>query len=118
MDDRGRLAQSMTRLTSWRLRSSAAPARSLEAMAVDSLAVNTRHDLTRKGFVGGRAKVRRIYTAITKFRPARGIGTALASALIMGSLTYGMVKGDHVAVVVAGLTDVRDSLANTAGFRI
>jgi cell division protein FtsQ len=51
-------------------------------------------------------------------RLPRGIGSAAGAAVILGSISYGAVKGDHVPAVVAALKDARDAAANTAGFRI
>jgi cell division protein FtsQ len=51
-------------------------------------------------------------------RLPRGIGSAAGAAIILGSIAYGAVKGDHVPAVVAALKDARDAAANTAGFRI
>jgi cell division protein FtsQ len=48
----------------------------------------------------------------------RGTGVGAATVLLMGSLVFGAVRGDHWAVVADELADVRDALANAAGFRI
>jgi cell division protein FtsQ len=48
----------------------------------------------------------------------RGAGIAATALVMLASLGYGMVKGDHVASVVAALRDARDAAANVAGFRI
>ena len=48
----------------------------------------------------------------------RGAGIAAAIAFVLASVAYGTVRGGHVPVVVAELRDFRDSVANTAGFRI
>ncbi len=50
--------------------------------------------------------------------PPRGIGIAGAALLLAASLSYGVVKGEHVAEVVGWLKDARDSVANSVGFRI
>jgi cell division protein FtsQ len=42
-----------------------------------------------------------------------------ASALFVGAgIAYGVVKGDHVAMMVEALIDTRDAVANAAGFGI
>ena len=51
-------------------------------------------------------------------RLPRGFGSAAGAAIILGSIGYGAVKGDHVSAVVATLKDARDVAANAAGFRI
>jgi cell division protein FtsQ len=46
------------------------------------------------------------------------VGSAGTAVVILASLAYGVVKGDHVAGAVAALRDARDAGANAAGFRI
>ncbi|MGA7490151.1 MAG: cell division protein FtsQ/DivIB [Xanthobacteraceae bacterium] len=48
----------------------------------------------------------------------RGVGAAAAALVILASLAYGVVKGDHVAGILAAVRDARDAGANAAGFRI
>jgi cell division protein FtsQ len=48
----------------------------------------------------------------------RGLGLVLSAAMILASIAYGVVKGDHVGTIVAALKDARDGAANAAGFRI
>jgi cell division protein FtsQ len=48
----------------------------------------------------------------------RGVGVAASALVILASLAYGTVKGDHIPSIVAGMKDARDALANAAGFRI
>jgi cell division protein FtsQ len=62
--------------------------------------------------------VRRAFAPLRDFEPPRGAGLAAAVALIVASIGYGAVKGDHAASIVAGLKDARDAAANTAGFGI
>jgi cell division protein FtsQ len=48
----------------------------------------------------------------------RGVG-ALAFVLLVGGVSaYGVVRGGHTSVVVEALDNVRDTMANAAGFRI
>jgi cell division protein FtsQ len=52
------------------------------------------------------------------FKAPRWAGVA-ASALFVGAgIAYGVVKGDHVAMIVDALTDTRDAVADAAGFSI
>lgn len=53
-----------------------------------------------------------------EFRSPRGLGPAVAAALILAGAGYGAVKGGHLPVVAAQLQDLRDAAANAAGFRI
>src|SRR5438445_781169 len=108
MDGRGRLAQSLTRLAPWRARPSAKPPPAARAR--------------------GRARVRlpwwllrpmwRVLRPILQAQPPRGAGVAAAALIMLASVAYGVVRGDHVATIVEALKDLRDSAANAAGFRI
>ena len=51
-------------------------------------------------------------------RIPRGSGVALMLAFLLASGGYGVMRGDHVDVVMEQLRGVRDALANMAGFRI
>jgi cell division protein FtsQ len=55
---------------------------------------------------------------ILRIRTPRGVGATAAILIVLGSLGYGMVKGDHVPAVIEAFKDARDAAANTAGFRI
>src|SRR3954454_9519745 len=61
---------------------------------------------------------RHLIAPILKLRVPRGVGIAATALVILGSLGYGLVKGEHVAPIVAWLKDVRDGAANALGFRI
>jgi len=50
--------------------------------------------------------------------PPRGAGIAASVLLLVGSLSYGVVEGQHVADLVSWFKDARDSVANSLGFRI
>ena len=58
------------------------------------------------------------WSSLVNARWPRGVGTAGTIAVIVASLAYGAVKGDHIADVIAALKDARDGAANAAGFRI
>jgi cell division protein FtsQ len=58
------------------------------------------------------------WSSFVDARWPRGIGVAATAIVILGSLAYGVVKGDHVASIVAAMRDARDGTANAAGFRI
>jgi cell division protein FtsQ len=55
---------------------------------------------------------------IERLRPPRGVGVAASALIILGSITFGVIRGDHVAQVTDALHDLRDSAANAAGFNI
>lgn len=61
--------------------------------------------------------VRRWFAAVERLRSAR-FGVAAALAFVLASICYGVVKGDHVPMIVGVLEDTRDAVANAAGFRI
>src|SRR6188508_3032375 len=48
----------------------------------------------------------------------RGIGIGATALLIGGSLLFGVVRGNHTGIVIDALHDIRDAIANAAGFRI
>jgi cell division protein FtsQ len=58
------------------------------------------------------------WSSLMSTRWPRGVGVAAAAVVILASLGYGAVKGDHVASIVAAMKDARDATANAAGFRI
>ena len=58
------------------------------------------------------------WSLLLNARWPRGVGAAASAVVILGSLAYGVVKGDHVAIIVAAMRDARDGTANAAGFRI
>ena len=58
------------------------------------------------------------WSSLVNARCPRGVGVAASAIVILGSLAYGVVKGDHVASIVAAMRDARDRTANAAGFRI
>ena len=62
--------------------------------------------------------VRRCLSPIPEWRLPKGAGIVASATLILASIGYGAVKGDHVLTIVAQLKDARDSVANAAGFRI
>lgn len=48
----------------------------------------------------------------------RGTGTVAVLLLLAASLGYGTLRGGHIEAVAAELSDARDAIANTFGFRI
>jgi cell division protein FtsQ len=51
-------------------------------------------------------------------RLPRRLGSFATAFILLASIGYGVVAGDHVATVVGAMRDARDRVANTAGFRI
>jgi cell division protein FtsQ len=54
---------------------------------------------------------------VERYLPRR-IGLVATLAILFGSLGLGIVKGGHVEEFTTALSDTRNALANTAGFRI
>jgi len=106
MDDRGCLAQPLKWIAPLR---SCLPAR-----------VAGRHAAENKQ-VRSRSRVARNIDRLSSFlegRCPRGAGIAASGLIILASIAYGAIKGDHVAHVLAGLRDARDAVVNAAGFRV
>src|SRR5438046_1249928 len=112
MDDRGRLAQPLKRT---------APTRSPAAAAADAVPLRVRRRLApatqRRPSRLGRA-LRRVFASMLELRVPRGTGTAATVLVILASLGYGAVQGDHLATLNAWYREARDSVANAVGFRI
>jgi cell division protein FtsQ len=62
--------------------------------------------------------VRRWGARFARLDPPRHAGTAGTALLIAMSIGYGVVKGDHVQMIVEALKDARNAAANVAGFHI
>jgi cell division protein FtsQ len=61
--------------------------------------------------------IQRILSTVERKKP-RGFGTAAAAALVLASIGYGLVRGDHAEWAGSQLAEFRDGLANAAGFQI
>lgn len=61
---------------------------------------------------------RRYLAPVAGWHVPRGAGIAASALLVLGSIAYGAVKGDHVAALVGELKAARDAAANAAGFRV
>ncbi len=103
MDGRGRVAQPMKRSKGRRARPAAEP-----RPAADLAAVTGRI----------RRVLRNWIAPLRGLRAPRGAGLACSAVLVLVAVGYGVVKGDHVPVIVAQFKDARDAVANAAGFAI
>jgi cell division protein FtsQ len=119
MDGRGRIAQPLTWLAQWRAL--------LPALGRAVKRPRVRRNGTCQARAPGNAELppsrlarwlRRSTRTILNVRLPRGVGIAAATLLVVASLAYGVVRGDHITTIVDTLKDVRDSAANAAGFRI
>jgi cell division protein FtsQ len=62
--------------------------------------------------------VRRWNGPLDDLQVPRGIGAAGAALLLLASVSYGVVRGEHQQELSANMQDLCDGLANVAGFRI
>jgi cell division protein FtsQ len=111
MDDRGRLAQPLKGTARTRAR--------IAPDAAGRAQVGADHANDAGSPAGPRvARAMNRWAFLLEAHLPRGLGLALSAAVILASVAYGVVKGDHVGTIVAALKDARDSAANAAGFRI
>jgi cell division protein FtsQ len=59
----------------------------------------------------------RLITLVERYLPHR-VGVIATVVLLLGSAGFGIVKGGHLAEFTAALSDSRNAMANSAGFRI
>ncbi len=111
MDGAGRLARS---------RRSQRPQTDLKAAAIGAVILLREH-LARKRAVTQpsieREPPHRLIAAVERYLPNRS-GVALTVLLLVGSAAFGIVKGGHLDEFISALSDTRNALANSAGFRI
>src|ERR1700691_5393917 len=53
-----------------------------------------------------------------RFPPPRGVGIAASVLLLVASLGYGVVQGQHIPDIIGWFKDARDPVADAVGFRI
>jgi cell division protein FtsQ len=121
MDGAGRLARSLRSL---------GPQADLKAAAIGAVVLlRERLGLRRK--VGNKAannkaakkprlqreQSNRLIAFLERYLPNR-IGVAATVLLLLGSTGFGVVKGGHLDDFTAALSDTRNAIANSAGFRI
>ena len=111
MDGGGRLA--------WSLRS-LRPQADLKAAAIGPVILLRE----RLGLAGAVAKPslereprHRLIALIERYLPNRA-GVAATILMLLGSAGFGVVKGGHVEELTSALSDTRNAIANSAGFRI
>jgi cell division protein FtsQ len=57
-------------------------------------------------------------TALLRLQVPRGAGASAAVLLLLASVCYGAVRGDHLRAIAANVQDICDSTANAMGFGI
>jgi cell division protein FtsQ len=112
MDSAGRLARSLRSLR---------PQADLNAAAIGAV-VLLRERLGLRARVPARSVIdreppNRLILLLERYLPNR-LGVALTVLMLLGSASLGIVKGGHMDELVAALSDTRNALANSAGFRI
>lgn len=60
----------------------------------------------------------RIGAPILDWRVPRGFGVIATAVIVVGSVSYGVVRGEHTGELITQWQDFRDSIANDAGFAI
>jgi cell division protein FtsQ len=112
MDGAGRLARSLRSLR---------PQADLKAAAIGAVVLlRERLGLRARGRskrVIDRAPPNRLIQWLERYLPNR-LGVALTVLMLLGSTALGIVKGGHIDELVTALSDTRNALANSAGFRI
>jgi cell division protein FtsQ len=111
MDGAGRLARSLRSL---------GPQADLKAAAIGAV-VLLRERLGRRRVRArpalDRAPPNRVILLLERYLPHRA-GVTLTVLMLLGSAGFGIVKGGHVDELTQALSDTRNALANSAGFRI
>ena len=111
MDRAGRLVRSLRSL---------GPQADLKAAAIGAV-VLLRERLGLRARVPARPLINRaphrLILLIERYTPNRA-GIALTVLMLLGSAGFGIVKGGHLDEMTAALSDARNALANSAGFRI
>jgi cell division protein FtsQ len=100
MDGAGRLARSLRSL---------GPQADLKAAAIGAV-VLLRERL-------GMKHPHRLIALLERYLPNRA-GAAATVLLLLGSAGFGIVKGGHLEELTSALSDTRNAIANSAGFRI
>ncbi len=65
-----------------------------------------------------RRSLRRWFNALVDIDVPRGAGSAAVATMLLASVCYGVVKGNHGPVIAENVQDLCDSAANIAGFGI
>ena len=111
MDGAGRLARSLRSL---------GPQADLKAAAIGAVVLlRERMGLPRAAVKPRleREPPNRLIAFLERYLPHRA-GVAATVLLLLGSAGFGVVKGGHLEAFISALSDTRNALANSAGFRI
>jgi cell division protein FtsQ len=110
MDGGGRLARSLR---------SPRPQADLKAAAIGAAVLLREWLGSRRAAVKplAREQPHRMIALLERYVPHRA-GIAATVVILLGSAGFGIVKGGHVEELTSALSDIRNAIANSAGFRI
>ncbi|WP_456761670.1 cell division protein FtsQ/DivIB [Bradyrhizobium sp. USDA 4011] len=118
MDGAGRLTRSLRSLGPQAdLRAAAIGAAVLLREYVGAHLARRRRRPARRPQVIDREPPNRYILLVERYLPRR-IGLLATLAILFGSLGFGIVRGGHLEEFTTALSDTRNALANSAGFRI
>src|SRR3982074_1553349 len=111
MDGGGRLARSLRSLR---------PQADLKAAAIGAvILLRERLGLHRPPAKSSREREQpdRLIALLERYLPRRA-GIAATVLMLLGSTGFGIVRGGHLEQLTSALSDTRNAIANSAGFRI
>ncbi|WP_223975443.1 cell division protein FtsQ/DivIB [Bradyrhizobium sp. RD5-C2] len=118
MDGAGRLTRSLRSLGPQAdLKAAAIGAAMLLREYVGAHLARRRRRPARRPQVIDREPPNRYIMLVERYLPRR-IGLVATLAILFGSLGFGIVRGGHLEEFTTALSDTRNALANSAGFRI
>jgi cell division protein FtsQ len=120
MDGAGRLARSLRSLGPQAdLKAAAIGAAVLlrEWLAAKRAAAKPKKRPPNKARLQREPHPHRLIALLERYLPNR-VGVAATALILLGSTGFGIVKGGHVEELTSALSDTRNALANSAGFRI
>jgi cell division protein FtsQ len=120
MDGAGRLARSLRSLRPQAdLKAAAIGAAVLlrEWLAAKRAAAKLKKRPPAKARLQREPHPHRLIALLERYLPNR-VGVAATVLILLGSTGFGIVKGGHVEELTSALSDTRNALANSAGFRI
>ncbi|WP_061020665.1 cell division protein FtsQ/DivIB [Bradyrhizobium sp. CCH5-F6] len=90
--------------------------RAARAAAKDEIKIKSKSKARAKAVVE-REPPPRMVALVERYLPHR-VGLSMTVLLLIGSCGFGIVKGGHLQDFVTAVSDARNALANSAGFRI
>ncbi|MBO0757134.1 MAG: cell division protein FtsQ/DivIB [Bradyrhizobiaceae bacterium] len=113
MDGGGRFAQSLTSLCT--PRAVASERRRAQRRSLPRI----KQSPARPGAIGALERcLDHMSTAIVALNLPRRSGLAASAVIIVGSIVYGTIRGDHLPAMIATLDDARNSIGNALGLHL